>query len=80
MIWAVRSDGQLANMSYERAQNVFSWCRIVTFTSLGTVESDFKSVAVISTSGEEDQVYVVVERVINGSTVKYIEYFSSRGF
>jgi hypothetical protein len=82
MIWAVRSDGQLANMSYERAQNVFSWCRIVTFTftSLGTVESDFKSVAVISTSGEEDQVWCVIERVINGSTVKYLEYFSTRDF
>jgi hypothetical protein len=80
MLWCVRTDGQLAVMSYEKAQNVFSWCRVVTFTSTGSVESDFESVACISTSGEEDQVWVIVERIIGGATKRYIEYFSTRDF
>ena len=43
-------------------------------------ESDFESVAVISTPYEEDQVWAVVKRTINGSPVRYIEYFAERAF
>ena len=38
--------------------------------------ADVKSVASIPESGE-DQVWVIVERIINGSTVKYVEYLDS---
>ena len=80
VVWSTRDDGQIAVMSYERRQEIFSWARFITYTSNSTVESDFESVAVISTNTEEDQVYVIVERVINGSTVRYIEFFNTRGF
>ena len=81
-IWAVRNDGQIANMSYERAQDIFSWCRLITNTNLaGTLtESDFESCAVIPSGSEEDIVYVVVNRTIGGGTKRMIEYFSSRDF
>ena len=78
MVWCVRGDGQMAVMSYEKEQNVWSWCRLVTNDSSG--ESDFESVAVISTPYEEDQVWAVVKRTINGNTVRYIEYFAERAF
>jgi hypothetical protein len=82
MIWAVRDDGQLAVMSYERAQEVFSWCRV--FTSTNDEESDIESVAVIPTTGEEDQVWISVERTMtgvnSGNPVRYIEYFSTRDY
>jgi hypothetical protein len=82
MIWCVKVDGQLAVMSYERAQEVFSWCRVLTSTN--DEESDVESVAVIPTGGEEDQVWISVERTMtgvnSGSPVRYIEYFSTRDF
>ena len=78
MLWCVRNDGQMAVLSYEKAQDVMSWCRLVTSTGAG--ESDFESVAIIPTGSEEDEIWVSVERVINGSTVRFIEYFSSRDF
>lgn len=82
IVWTVRSDGQMAVMSYERSQDVWSWCRLFTSTNLaGTqTESDYESVCVIPSGGEEDQVWYSVERVIGGATVRLIEYFSTRNF
>ena len=89
MVWAVRDDGELAVMSYERAQDVYSWCRVKTSTNPATgtttpVDSDVESVCVIPSGSEEDQVWISVERVMegvnSGNPVRYIEYFSTRGF
>jgi len=77
-VWCVRTDGEIAYMSYERAQNVWSWCRLTTHDN--TSQSSFESVAVVSTPFEEDQVCCIVKRIIGGSTVRYVEYFSTRAF
>jgi len=74
----VRGDGEMAVMSYERSQDVWSWCRLVT--SDNTSDSDYESVAVIPTQGEEDQVWYTVKRTIGVNTVRMIEYFSTREF
>ena len=78
MVWCVRGDGEMAVMSYERSQDVWSWCRLVT--SDNTSDSDYESVAVIPTQSEEDQVYYSVKRTIGVNTVRMIEYFSTREF
>ena len=78
MLWCVRDDGQCAVLSYERKQKVAAWCRVITETSAG--ESDIESVAIIPSGSEEDVIYLSIERVINGETVRYIEYLSSRDF
>ena len=80
MVWGIRDDGQCAVMSYERSQDVWSWCRLITYTTDGGVESDFESVCVIPSGSEEDQIWFSVERVIDSSTVRYIEYLSTRDF
>lgn len=73
-LWCVRDDGELAVMTYERKQDVFSWCRIVT-------DGLFESVDVIyGGAGKEDEVWVTVKREIEGSTARYIERFANRGF
>ena len=85
LIWCVKNDGQLAVMSYERAQDVYAWCRVLTSTN--DEESDIESVAIIPGGAEEDQVWVSVKRKIpdhasadaNGY-VRFIEYLSPRGF
>ncbi|KKN70123.1 hypothetical protein LCGC14_0434480 [marine sediment metagenome] len=74
MLWCIRSDGQIAVMVYERSQNVFSWCRFVT-------DGEYESVAVMyGGSASEDEVWVTVKRVINGSTVRYVERFANQNY
>jgi hypothetical protein len=70
IVWAVRSDGVLLSLTYERASGVFGWAR---HTTDGTVES----VACVP-EGTEDAVYVLVNRTINGGTVRYIERLVAR--
>jgi len=72
VLWCVRSDGEMACLTRQIEQQVTAWTRIVT-------DGDFKSVAIIP-NGAEDQVWVVVERVIDGNTKKYIEYFKPFDF
>lgn len=64
-IYAVRSDGMLAVCAFSREQDVSGWVK----WDLG---GDVKSVAVIPTSTSESA-YVIVERVIDGNTVQYVE-------
>ena len=69
ILWAVRGDGQLIGMSYERDQNVVAWHR-------HTTDGDFESVATVyGLAGADDEVWFVVKRTINGQTKRYIERF-----
>ena len=73
ILWCVRADGQILGMTFEAEEEVFAWFRQPTTGS-------FKSVAVIGEENAEDQVWVVAERSVNSSTVKYIEYFVPQNF
>ena len=70
IIWCVRDDGILLGMTYSREQNVFGWHR-------HTTKGDFKSAAAIR-EGDDDFTYYVVDRIIGGATVKYIERMRTR--
>jgi hypothetical protein len=67
IVYFVRNDGQLLALTMD--QGVRAWSRYITD---GTVES----VAVIPTSGAEDEVWAIVNRTIGGSTKRYVEYFA----
>ena len=72
-LWAVRSDGVLLCCTYLRDQNIVAWSRLTT-------NGAFESVTVIAhPDGDRDQVWVAVRRTINGTTVRYIEYFDDGG-
>ena len=71
IIWAVREDGVLLSCTYIREQQILAWTRH-DFTN-GFVEN----VCAIPENGEY-AVYVVIRRIFNGSTVRYIERVSSR--
>lgn len=68
ILWSVRADGQLLGMVYEPDENVYAWFRVIT-------DGEFESVAVITGEDEEDQVWVIVKRTIDGDTKRYVEYF-----
>ena len=70
ILWCVRDANEICVFVYERKELITSWARLIT-------DGDFESVAIISGT-TESEVWVSVERVIDGDTVRYIEYFTPR--
>lgn len=69
MIWGVRTDGQVPVCTYERLQEVVAWQRHVLGGS-GAVKM------IGACAGDNgDDVYVVVQRTIDSTQVRYIEVF-----
>lgn len=68
-VFFLKQDGKLAMLVYDRADAVSGLCRIET-------DGEFESIAILPT-GEDDDVYFVVKRTINGITRRYIEKFAS---
>lgn len=72
IIWMVRNDGKLLGVTYLAEQDVLAWHQHETdgfYESVCTVEE-----------GDEDAVYFVVKRTINGTTKRYIERLHTRNF
>lgn len=72
LVWVVRDDGKLLSMTYVPEQEIVAWAR---HDSQGL----FKSICAIP-EGQENVVYTVVQRFLNGSWVNCIERFASRQF
>jgi hypothetical protein len=73
ILWFIRGDGTLCAMTYEREQQVSGFSRMLTNPDNGDF---FESVCTINSSSGEDEVWFVVNRTINGSSVRYIERFA----
>jgi hypothetical protein len=69
LVYSVRSDGKLLVAAYERQQKVIGWTVYET-------DGEFEDVEVIS-ENNEDVVYVLVKRTIDGSVVRNVEVFDS---
>jgi hypothetical protein len=73
IVWLVRRDGVLVGMTYERAQDVVGWHRHI----IGGADAKVESVAVIpNTTGSRDDLWAVIQRTINGQSVRYIEFLT----
>lgn len=70
IVWAVRSDGALLGLTYMKKQDVVAWHQHETD---GFVES-----ITCIPEGSDDIVYMVVRRIIQGVTRRYIERMQSR--
>jgi len=75
ILWCVRSDGELACLTRQVNQDVLAWSRQILGGSFGAGNAVVETVAVIPGDGANDEVWIIVKRTINGSTVRYIEYF-----
>jgi hypothetical protein len=65
MYLAVRSDGQICAMTYERSHQVIGWSRFTT-------DGLYESIATIPGTGR-DEIWLVVNRTIGAATKRYIE-------
>jgi hypothetical protein len=70
IVWSVRSDGSMLGFTYIRRQRLFAWHRHDTL-------GEFESVVSVP-EGNEDRLYAVIKRTIDGNTVRYIEQMQSR--
>ena len=80
ILWSVRGDGQLACMTYKREEKVIGWTRQIVGGSFDGGSAVVENIATIPGDLDEDQVWVVVRRTINGATKRYIEYIRDFDF
>lgn len=72
VVWFVSNDGSLLSLTYAPEEQLGAWAR---HTTDGAIES----VAVVA-EGNEDRVYVVVRRTVNGSDVRFVERMDAIGY
>ncbi|NBX10535.1 MAG: hypothetical protein EBR05_12240, partial [Marivivens sp.] len=80
VIWGVRGDGELACMTYKREEQIIGWSRQIIGGSFGTGGAVVERVASIPGDLDEDEIYMVVKRTVNGATKRYIEYIKDFDF
>lgn len=72
ILWFVSSDGALLGCTYIPAEEVAAWHR-------HTTDGQFESITAVS-EGDEDYLYAVIKRTINGAERRYVERMSSQQF
>lgn len=72
IVWCVRDDGVLLAVTYMPQHKVFAW-------HVHNTDGEIESVAA-AINGDEETLYLVVKRKIDGSDVRYVEYLHSRQF
>lgn len=81
IMWAVRSDGTLLAMNYEREPEVLKvgWSRHILggYSDASTTQAQAESVAVIPAPDTKSyDPWIIVKRYVNGQVWRYIEYIS----
>lgn len=81
IVWCVLEDGRFVGMTYRREEQVVAWHEHLLggTSSVGGTDYDYgfvESVASIPGDLDEDTVYIVVNRQVNGGTVRHVEYFN----
>lgn len=70
IMWFVSSDGSLLGCTYIPAEEVNAWHR-------HTTDGAFESIAAVA-EGDEDYLYAVVRRTVDGKVRRYVERMSSQ--
>jgi hypothetical protein len=74
-MWAARGDGQLLGFTFNKEQDVVGWHRHIMGGAFGSGAAVVESVeAIPSPTGDRDDLWLIVKRTVNGSTVRYVEY------
>ena len=80
IMWTVRTDGQLACVSYKPEEQVLGWSRQIIGGAFGTGNAVVERIVSIPGDLDEDEVYLIVKRTINGATKRYVEYIKNFDF
>ena len=86
IVFCRRADGRLALLSYNKQHEVLGWTQTILGGSFGSGDAVVESICTIPgfddsgqflTSGDRNEVWMVVKRTVNGSTVRYIEFMEA---
>ena len=78
-LWVARNDGQLAILTRDAKQQIMAWARrIPGATAFGA--GLFESVASLTQDSNDDQIWVSVQRNVNGTVYRFIEIFTPEFF
>lgn len=69
MLWCIMADGSMSVLSFEQDMKIYAWSHFIT-------DGRFIDGCVLVDAFGRDTVMLVIERIINGTTVKYIETIS----
>lgn len=72
ILWFTNTEGQLLGLTYVPEEGIAGW-------HVHETQGDFESVAVAQ-EGDEDRVYAVIKRTIDGSTVRTLERMGTIAF
>ncbi|WP_416336184.1 hypothetical protein [Castellaniella sp.] len=72
LVWMVSTSGELLGLTYVPEQQIGAWHHHDT-------DGVFESCAVVA-EGEEDVLYCIIRREVDGRTVRYVERMASRAF
>ena len=79
--FTVQEDGTIAHMIYEPKLEVTGWCKYTTqggnFESIAVLPSSLDDDVLWGSKTDEDDLWCVVERTINGTTRRHIERFTT---
>ncbi len=76
IVWFVSSNGNLLSFTYIPEEQIGAWCHHDTGEATGDT---FQSICCVA-EGQEDVLYAVITRTINGQQVNYVERLQSRFF
>ena len=68
ILWLIRDDGVLISVTYDRTEEVVGWHK----HTIGGTAVSVESIACIR-DDDQDQLWMIVRRTINGATARYIE-------
>jgi hypothetical protein len=79
IVWAIRDDGKLVSMSYNRRQDILGWTQHKLGGSFNGGAPVVESLAIIPgsdnsaqqyNSGKRDEIHIIVKRTVDGNTVR----------
>lgn len=71
VVWVVLANGKMVGLSYHPEHGVIAWHKHET-------DGSYESVCVVPDGAGSDDLYMIVNRTIDGSTARYIEKMMSR--
>jgi len=78
ILWGARLDGKLIGLTYQRAEDVVGWHLHEVGGSFGSDSfGHVENLTTIPGDADEDDLYMVVKRTINGTTRRYVEYLTN---
>ena len=80
IIWCIRNDGTLLGLTYRREEEVVAWHEHVIGGQFSGGQAIVESIATLPTDTGNDELYMIVKRTINGSTMRYVEVMKDFDF